>query len=250
MVNPLQYLEVLGTGVVAGAVNTMAGAGSLLTFPVLVAVGLPPLAANITNDIGVVPGNLAGTVALRAGLKDSGHLLKITVPLTVAGSIAGAALLLLAPARAFEIAAPVLLLAASILTALQPKLVRLTQRAGRERRGWLRATITAIAVYGGYFGTGIGVLFIAVLGLFVREDLSRLNALKTLLQLLANGVAGVLFVIVAHVYWPVTVVLALGTTIGGPLGARLARHISARTLRQVICVAGVAASGYLFWQRF
>lgn len=245
----MEYLEILGSGVVAGAVNTLAGAGALLTFPVLVAVGLPPLAANVTNDIGVVPGNVAGVIALRAGLAGQRRLLRVTVPLTVAGSIAGAVLLLMAPARVFEIAAPVLLLAASVLTAVQPKLARLTRRADRERHGWLRATVAAIAVYGGYFGTGIGVLFVAVLGLFVKEDLGRLGAVKTLLQLLSNGVAGLLFVFVAPVHWPAALILALGTTIGGPVGARLARHISARRLRQVICVIGVAASGYLFWQQ-
>lgn len=246
---PLQYLEVLGTGVAAGAVNTIAGAGSLLTFPVLIAVGLPPLAANVTNDIGVIPGNAAGVAALRSGLGGQRRLLSVTVPLTVAGSLIGAILLIMAPARAFEIAAPALLLTASVLTALQPKLARLTHRANGEQQGWLRAAVTAIAVYGGYFGTGIGVLFIAVLGLFVREDIGRLNAVKTLLQLLSNGVAGVLFIFVEPVRWPAVLILAVGTTIGGPLGARLAGRISARTLRQVICVVGIAASGYLFWQQ-
>lgn len=247
---PLDYLGIAGTGVFAGAVNTIAGAGSLLTFPVLVAAGLPPLAANVTNDIGVVPGNVAGVAALRTGLAGQRRLLRVVVPITAAGSLAGAVLLILAPARAFEAAAPALLLAASVLTAVQPRLARIARRAGRERNGWLRAAVCAIAVYGGYFGTGIGVLFIAVLGLFLAEDLSRLNAVKTLLQLLSNGVAGVLFVFVAPVRWPVALILALGTTAGGPAGAWLARFISASRLRQVICVTGMAASGYLFWQRF
>jgi uncharacterized membrane protein YfcA len=249
-VTPLDLLELAGTGVVAGTVNTIAGAGSLLTFPVLIAVGLSPVAANVTNDIGVVPGNLTGTAALRAGLAGQRRLLRVIVPLTLAGSLAGAVLLILAPARAFEAAAPGLLLAASVLTAAQPRLARLAQRAGRERSGWLRVSVSAIALYGGYFGTGIGVLFIAVLGLFLNQDLSRLNAVKTLLQLLANAAAGVLFVFIAPVNWAAVLMLALGSTIGGPLGARLARFISARRLRQVICVAGIAASGYLFWQQF
>lgn len=247
----LDLLAVGGLGVVAGAVNTIAGAGSLLTFPVLVGLGLSPVAANVTNDVGIVPGGAAGVLSLRRDLVGQRPLLRTILPITVAGSLAGGILLLVAPARVFEVAAPVLLLLASVVTALQPKLVELTSRVDEQNhRGWLRAVVGGVALYGGYFGTGIGVLFIAVLGLFVKDSLRRLNATKTLLQLLSNGIAGILFVFVAPVHWVAAAVLAVGGTIGAPVGGRLARHVPAGTLRLVVCVVGVLASGYLFWQQF
>jgi uncharacterized membrane protein YfcA len=228
-VTPLDYLAVAGAGLVAGAVNTLAGAGSLLSFPVLVAVGLSPLAANVTNDIGIVPGNASGVVSLRGDLTGQGPLLRTLLPLTAGGSLTGGTLLLVAPAHVFEVAAPVLL-------------------SGRPHAGWMRATIAAVAVYGGYFGTGIGVLFVAVLGLFLHESIRQLNSVKTLLQLVSNGVAGILFAFVAPVHWTAALVLAVSSSIGAPVGGRLSRVIPAAGLRAVITVVGVGASGYLFWR--
>jgi uncharacterized membrane protein YfcA len=247
-VTPLDYLAVAGAGLVAGAVNTLAGAGSLLSFPVLVAVGLSPLAANVTNDIGIVPGNASGVISLRGDLAGQVPLLRTLLPLTAAGSLAGGTLLLVAPAHVFEVAAPVLLLLASLLTAAQPRLATWTQRSGKPHAGWMRATIAAVAVYGGYFGTGIGVLFVAVLGLFLHESIRQLNSVKTLLQLVSNGVAGIVFAFVAPVHWTAALVLAVSSSIGAPVGGRLSRVIPAAGLRAVITVVGVGASGYLFWR--
>lgn len=239
---PLDFLAVAGAGIAAGAVNTIAGAGSLITFPVLIAVGLPPLSANVTNDIGVLPGNISGAVAFRDELRGQRPRLRQLLPIAAACSIVGAVLLLAFPARAFEVVAPVLLLAASGITAAQPALARWAQSAHAGRHRHLRLAIGAISVYGGYFGTGIGVLFFAALGVFIDDSARRLNATKQMLALVCNGVAGLLFAFVAPVRWSAAAVLAVSSALGGPIGARLSRHISATTLRLVVCVVGAVAA--------
>jgi uncharacterized membrane protein YfcA len=248
-VAPFALLGVAGAGVFAGAVNTIAGAGSLVTYPALVALGLPPLTANVTNDIGVVPGNLTGALGFRPEFKGQGPLLVRLVPLALVGSAAGALLLLLAPARTFERVVPALLLVASVLTAAQPALIRRLRRAG-GRPTLFNASITAVALYGGYFGTGIGILFFAILGLFVDDTARRLNATKQILALLSNALAGVIFAFVAPVNWAAAAVLAVASALGGPIGARLARYVPATGLRITVCVVGVAAAIILTWQQF
>ncbi len=246
---PLDLLAVAGAGLAAGAINTIAGAGSLLSFPVLVSVGLSPLAANVTNDVGIVPSNGAGALSLRRDLPGQGPLLRVVLPIAAVGSLAGGVLLLVAPARVFAAAAPVMLLAGALLTVAQPHLFALSQRGARSRMGWLRASVGVVSVYGGYFGTGIGVLFVAVLQLFANDALRRLNASKTLLALLSNGVAGVLFAFLGPVDWQLALVLAVSASLGAPIGGRLSYRVSPSALRWCICVVGVAASAYLFWQQ-
>jgi uncharacterized protein len=248
-VTPLGLLGVAGAGVIAGAVNTIAGAGSLLTYPVLVAVGLPPLSANVTNDIGVVPGNLTGLYGFRDDLKGQGPVLRRTLPITAVGALAGGHALLLAPASTFEAVVPVMLLAASVLTALQPWLLRRLHRGDKPRPVAFAVAIGAVAAYGGYFGTGIGLLFFAVLGMFVKDTPRRLNAQKQLLALLSNGLAGVLFALAGPVNWLAAGVLALASAAGGPIGARIAHRIPATGLRIVVCVVGALAAAYLWWRR-
>jgi uncharacterized protein len=239
---PLDFTAVAAAGVCAGAVNTIAGAGSLITFPVLIAVGLPPLSANVTNDIGVLPGNLSGAIAFKAELVGQRPRMRMLLPIAGLGAIVGAVLLLGFPARAFEIVAPILLLAASAITAAQPALARWAQSAHAARHHHLRLAILAISVYGGYFGTGIGVLFFAALGVFIDDSPRRLNATKQILALVCNGVAGVLFAFIAPVRWSAALVLAVATAVGGPIGARLSRRISAGALRLVVCAAGAIAA--------
>ena len=238
----LGFVALAIAGVAAGAVNTIAGAGSLLTFPLMIALGLSPLSANVTNDIGVLPGNVSGTVGFRHELSGQDARLRSLLPIAAVGSLIGAVLLLSFPARTFEQVAPFLLLVASVVTAAQPALARMAQQSRRPRHHPLRVVIAAIAVYGGYFGTGIGILFFAALGVFVDDVATRLNATKQTLQLVSNGVAGILFAFVAPVHWSFALVLAVSTAIGGPIGARLSRRISANALRAVICTVGVVAA--------
>jgi uncharacterized protein len=245
----VETIIVLAVGVAAGTVNVVAGAGSLLTFPILVAVGLPPLAANVTNDIGVVPGNVSGLVGVRAGLRGQRRLLRGIVPRAVLGSMAGAGLLLVFPSAAFYWVAPPLLLASSALTLAQPALARHVSHDASRRRGALDRTIEATSVYGGYFGTGAGLVFMATLAIFVDESPARLNAIKTVLQLISNGVAGVVFALVAPVHWPVAGALAAGTLAGGHVGARVVQRVSPDALRTAIAAVGVGASLWLLVQQ-
>jgi uncharacterized protein len=236
---------VVAAGVVAGTANVVAGAGSLLTFPILVALGLPPLTANVTNDIGVVAGNVSGVVGVREELRGQRRLLWTLVPRAVLGSLAGAALLLVFPSGAFGWVAPPLLLASSVLTFAQPALAHRAKHSASSGPGGLHRLIEVTAVYGGYFGTGIGLVFMAVLGIFVDEAPVRLNAVKTVLQLVSNGVAGVVFAVIAPVHWSVAAALAAGTLGGGHAGAWAANRILPNALRTAITAIGVSAALWL-----
>jgi uncharacterized membrane protein YfcA len=233
-------------GIVAGTVNVLAGAGSLLTYPILVALGLSPLAANVTNDIGVIPGNLSGMLGVREDLRGQRALLWSLVPRSMLGSLIGAGLLLLAPSSAFSWVAPPLLLLASGLTLAQPVLIRRARAAQLTSQTVLNRAIELNSVYGGYFGTGIGLIFVATLGIFIDETPARLNALKTVLQLISNAIAGIVFVFAAPVNWQLAAALAAGTVAGGVLGARAVKHVSPTGLRSIVAVVGIAAAAWLF----
>jgi uncharacterized membrane protein YfcA len=241
-VDVLQYLAIAGAGLAAGIVNTIAGAGSLLTYPVLVAVGLSPLSANVTNDLGVLPGNVTGAIGFSAEVRDQRTLLRQLVPIGAAGALLGGILLLAFPARSFELAAPVFILLASIITALQPRIAARVSRSGQSRHRPMLVAIVAISIYGGYFGTGIGVLFFAALGVFRPESARHLNATKQILQLISNGVAGLLFAVTGPVHWWVAVVMGVANAVGGPIGARLSKVIPADGLRIVVSCVGSAAA--------
>jgi hypothetical protein len=228
-------------GLGAGLINGIVGAGALLTFPAFVALGLSPLAANVSNSIGVVPGNVAASITFRRELRVQGPLLRRVVPLAMAGSLLGGVLLFVIPERVFMFIVPGLLGMGAILTLLQPLVVKRV-RAATLHKGPLRTTTFLTATYGGYFGTGVGVIFFGLLGLFAKGTTHELNAVKTVLQGLANGVAGVLFCFIAPVNWPVTLVFGLSTAVAGPLGAHLSRKIPATPLRLAIGTLGLAAA--------
>jgi uncharacterized membrane protein YfcA len=242
------YLAVAVAGVFAGAVNTIAGAGSLLTYPVLIAVGLSPLAANVTNDLGVLPGNISGAIGLRSNLAGQGELLRRVVPRAIVGSVLGAVLLLVAPSS-FGWAAPPLVILASAVTLAQPMLLRHRPPTGQRRRPF-HLLIDLISIYGGYFGTGIGLLFFASMTAFIPEPARRLNAMKNVLQSLSNGVAGLLFALVAPVHWTFAATMAGGSLVGGQLGAWTAGRIPNATLRVVAAVVGLVAGGWLLARQF
>jgi uncharacterized protein len=237
----VDLLLVAAVGLVAGVINGIAGAGALLTFPVFLALGLTPLQANVCNSIGVVPGNIGASISFRRELRTQKPLLRKVVPIAAVGSLIGGGLLFVLPERVFTYLVPGLLGLGAILVLLQPVITR-KLRSTEAHRGPLRSSVFATAIYGGYFGTGVGVIFFALLGLFTKGSTHQMNAVKTVLQALANGVAGILFCFIAPVHWPVTLVFGLTTAIAGPIGAYLSRRIPAAPLRYIIGTLGLAAA--------
>ena len=248
----LDLLAVAAVGIVAGVVNAIAGAGSLVTFPLLVALGLTPLAANVTNSLGVVPGSVTATVRFREELAGASTAIRYVVPYAVLGSLVGGIVLLSVPGSGFAKVAPVLVGLGSLLTLAQPVIARRIRSVGaaHEFPAAFGLCLVATAAYGGYFGTGIGVLFMAILGTFLTASVTRLTALKTVLQGLSNGVAGLLFAFTAPVNWPAAVVLGFGTALGGPIGARIATRVPAMPLRVAIVLFGLASAVVLGLRAF
>jgi hypothetical protein len=239
-------LAIFAAGLAAGAINTIVGSGSLITFPTLLAVGYPAVTANVTNTVGLVPGVASGSIGYRRELAGQRpRLLVLGVP-AVAGGITGAVLLLVLPGSVFRRIVPVLILVACGLVLAQPALSRrlAARRGSDEHHGGvgLLATVFATGVYGGYFGAAQGVMLIALLAIFLSDDLQRLNAAKNVLALLVNGAAAIIFVAAAHVAWGAAGVLAAGSIIGGQLGATVGRRLSPTLLRTLIVVVGVAVS--------
>jgi uncharacterized protein len=288
-VSALRLLLLAGVGLVTGAVNTVAGGGSLLSFPALLALGYPPLVANVTNTIGVFPSSAGGSVGYRRELAGQARNWMLLAAICTLGSLAGGWLLLVLPESTFEAAVPLLIAAAALLTLAQPWLAKRMPGPDRRRpvpvptgtappaaparpadgaagapadaapraaakaapdpapltRRWgLLLVVLLISVYGGYFGAAMGVLLIAVLGLFLRETLQRVNALKNSLTAVVNGVAAVLFAFLGPVVWSAALVLAGTTMVGGMLGSVIARRLSDRALRLAVVVIGLAAAVY------
>lgn len=237
--SPLTAGLLAGAGLVAGAVNTVAGAGSLLTFPALLAAGLPPLSANVTNCLGLVPGSLSGAYGLRAELAgERPRLVRLSL-WAAAGSLVGAVLLLTLPDSAFDRLVPLLVGLAGALVLAQPLVVRLTRREeGGPASPATGPAVGAVAVYSGYFGAAQGVLLIGVLGALAPQPLRRVNAVKNVVAVTANTVAGVVYAVVAPVDWLAVLVLAVGSACGGPVGAVLARRVPPGPLR--LGIAAVA----------
>lgn len=232
-------------GVWAGMVNVVVGSGTLVTFPVLLALGYPPLTANVSNGLGLIPGSLTGAIGYRRELRGLGpRLLRLGVATTL-GGLVGALLLLWLPSTVFDAVVPVLIAVAVVLVVAQPWLKkRLAARPGAERPrvgpGLLVGTF-GTGVYGGYFGAAQGIILLAVLAIALDDDLQRHNAVKNVMAMLANLVSGVVFVFVAPVAWPVVGLIAAGAVLGGVVGSRIGRRLPPAVLRGVIVVVGVAA---------
>jgi uncharacterized membrane protein YfcA len=229
----------------AGLVNALAGGGTLLSFPVLTAIGVPALAANITNTVALCPGYLGATLAQRRDLSGQRSRLWLMLPAAAAGGLAGGLLLLNTSERAFRSAVPFLILFASVLLAVQePVRTWLVRRKGRSLSR-SRADAIAVgpvgvaAIYGGYFGAGLSVIVLAVLGLVIDDTLTRLNALKQAIALGLNVAAALLFVFSGQVVWPAALVMAGGALVGGAIGGRLAGSIRPATLRLAVVIIGV-----------
>jgi uncharacterized membrane protein YfcA len=234
---------VLAAGVAGGAINTVVGSGSLITFPTLLAVGVPPITANVSNNIGLVPGGVTGVMGYRAELKGQrGRLLRLA-PASAAGSVIGGLLLLNLPERTFTAIVTVLIGLSCVLVVVQPRISRmLATRQGHGHGGpWLLLGALAGGVYGGYFGAGQGILVLGLMGILLDDRLQRLNAAKNVLVLVVNAVAAVLYALVADVDWLAVLLVALGSMAGGFIGARVGRRLPASVLRGVIVCIGVAA---------
>ncbi|MGY1738867.1 sulfite exporter TauE/SafE family protein [Geodermatophilus sp. SYSU D00684] len=250
-----EIAAVLAAGGAAGAINAVVGSGTLVTFPVLLATGLPPVTASVSNTLGLVPGNVSGAVGYRRELAGQRGLVLRLLPASALGALTGAVLLLHLPAAAFEAVVPVLVGLAVVLVAVQPLLTRrLAARrtdGGATPRGWRLAGLVAGAYatgsYGGYFAASQGVLQMGVFGLLLAEPLQRLNALKNVLSAAVNAVAATAYVVVAtdRVDWAAAGLVAGGSVVGGALGARYGRRLPAAVLRTAIVVLGCVAIGVL-----
>ncbi len=251
----LQALAIFGAGVAAGTINTLVGSGTLITFPTLLAFGYPPVTANISNNIGLVPGGISGSFGYREELRGQrGRIMRLG-PMSLLGSVTGATLLLVLPAAAFTTIVPVLLGISLVLVVIQPWMQRTLQerrdRAGTGEPGRGHGLLVAVGtyaagVYGGYFGAAQGILLIGLLGILLPEPLQRLNALKNVLSLIVNSVAAVTFSILAfgRIEWAVVGLIAAGSLAGGFIGAGVGRQLPSVILRGLIVVVGLVA----IWQ--
>ncbi|SDG42885.1 hypothetical protein SAMN05421505_104114 [Sinosporangium album] len=232
-------------GIAAGGINVVVGSGSLITFPTLLAVGIPPITANIANNVGLVPGSLTGVLGYRSELSGQRDRLVRLGVASVVGALIGGVLLLRLPESAFQVIVPVLIAVACVLVVFQPQINRwlMRRRENAHPHGGpvLWAAVLAAGAYGGYFGAAQGVVLIGLLGAFLDEDLQRVNAAKNMLVLLVNGAAAVLFTVVAHVDWAAAGLVALGSMVGGYLGARVGRRLPAPVLRGIVVCVGVLA---------
>ena len=241
VVTPLEAIAVMAAGLIAGAINAIVGSGSLITFPTLLAIGLPPITANVSNTIGLVPGGISGTVGYRRELVGQRERVLVLGAAGLIGGTVGAGLLLVLPPEAFERIVPFLVLFAAGITAIQPVLTERLKNVRARPAHDNPIVVLAVfftAIYGGYFGAGQGVILLALLLLLVNDDPQRLNGLKNAVILVVNVVAALIFVVVAPVDWTAVLLLAVSSTIGGQLGATVGRRLSPTALRVAIVVLG------------
>jgi len=252
VLGPLELVAVGLAAVAAGAVNALAGGGTLLTFPVLTAVGLPALAANITNTVALCPGHIGATLAQADALRGQRALLAMLIPAGIVGGLIGGVLLLHTGERTFRDVVPLLLLLSSALLASQDR-VRAFLLARERRRGsshghahWAPLVVGTAAIYGGYFGAGLGVVLVAALGVVLDEPLPRINALKQMVALVVNVAAAVFFLFSDQIHWGAAAAMAAGALVGGAIGGHMATRVNAVALRWTMVVIGaVLAVVYL-----
>ncbi|MFJ8754621.1 sulfite exporter TauE/SafE family protein [Streptomyces sp. NPDC102441] len=244
-----EILAVFAAGLGAGTINTIVGSGTLITFPVLLATGLPPVTATVSNALGLIPGSISGAIGYREELTGQRRrILKLSVGALI-GGLTGATLLLALPSTAFETIVPVLVTLALVLVILQPRISKAVQRR-RDRTGavaradggpLLFTGIMLASVYGGYFTAAQGIIYLSLMGMLLDDTMQRLNAVKNVLAAVVNSVAAVFFLFVADFDWTAVVLIAVGSAIGGQIGARVGRRLSPGFLRALIVVVGTAA---------
>jgi uncharacterized membrane protein YfcA len=251
MLTDIEYGLVGLSAVAAGIVNALAGGGSLITFPTLIAVGVPPVAANVTNTVALCPGYLGATIGQKKDLEGQKERIWRLLPVGAIGGVIGGILLLNTSERVFTALVPFLILLASGLLAFQDPLRAWLNRRQRVDNtdipeNWAIGPILLASIYGGYFGAGLSVIELAVLGLFLKDNLTRINALKQVLSLVVNVAAALFFLFSGPVIWSVAMVVAIGALIGGLLGGKLAGRISPSSLRWTVVTIGVTIAIFYF----
>ena len=244
----LEAVLIALAGVAAGTINAVVGSGTLITFPTLLAFGVPPVTANVSNTVGLVPGSMSGAFGYRRELAGQRARVLRLGSASLLGGVVGALLLLVLPSSAFDAIVPVLILLGVLLVIFGPRIQRGVAARAESRGGipdhgvwWVWPAVAAAGVYGGYFGAAQGVLLMAVLGIGVADSMQRHTATKNVLALLVNAVAAVVFIAVADVDWAVAGLIALGSVVGGQLGATVGRRLSPSLLRAVIALVGLTA---------
>lgn len=253
--NLLSWLEVavlFTTGLAAGTINTVVGSGSLITFPALLALGYPPILANVTNSVGILPGAISGAIAYRSELR--GQFRQI-LPLALCsgiGGLIGALLLLVLPPAVFDTVVPVLIIIACVLVIVGPQLKRWAEAregktgSGSERRVALMASAAFTGVYGGYFGAAQGVILLAFLSILLKGGIQRANAYKNVLAAVANGAAASVFLFTTEIAWIAAAIIALGAILGGQIGGSVGKRLPPVVYRVVIVVIGIVAIIYFY----
>lgn len=251
-------LAVFMAGISAGTINTIVGSGTLITFPVLLATGLPPVTATVSNALGLIPGSISGAIGYRAELTGQRRRVLRLSAAALIGGLTGATLLLVLPSTAFETIVPVLVTLALVLVILQPRLTRAVQ-ARRARKGTIAspqggpllfAGLLFASVYGGYFTAAQGIIYLSLMGMLLDDSLQRLNAVKNILAAVVNSVAALYFLFVAHFDWTAVLLIAVGSALGGQLGATVGRRLPPVALRALIVVVGVIAIVQLLLRRY
>jgi uncharacterized membrane protein YfcA len=244
----IEFLLIGLAAVAGGLVNALAGGGTLITFPMLTAIGIPAVAANVTNTVALCPGYLGATLAQQNDLRGQKRRLWLLLPSAVVGGVIGGILLLNTGERVFRSLVPFLILLASgLLAAQDPVRAWIARRTGQDGTtpradGWTALPIGAAAIYGGYFGAGLSVIVLAVLGLVIEDTLTRLNALKQAISFSVNTAAAIFFLFSGQVVWPAAIVMAVGALLGGVIGGRLAGRIRPIVLRRIVVTVGVVVA--------
>jgi uncharacterized membrane protein YfcA len=246
-VDPLTYAALGAIAFVAGGINAIAGGGTLIAFPALVAAGYTTKVANVTNTVALWPGAIGGSIAYRSEISRQRSTILVLIVPTILGALSGSALLLATPDSAFKVFVPFLILAACALLAFQDRInARFVTAELHTHQGkslWmLRGLIYLTAVYGGYFGAGLGIITLAIFGVFLAEDIQHANALKGLFAFAVNGLAAIYFSIFGHVIWEAAILMAVCSLIGGYAGANLARSLPRNRVRQLAVAYGTIAA--------
>lgn len=254
MLSLLDSVIIVAAGVAAGIINVVAGAGTLITFPVLLALGVPPVTANLSNTVGLIPASVSGAWGYRRELRGQWRSVLWMASLSGVGGLAGGGALLLLPPENFTVVVPYLLLLAAVLSAVQPRVAAWVRRrsadegvgATRPLTFGLIVGVLLTGVYGGYFGAAQGVVLLALLGILWSTDLNRANGAKNVLAGVANVISAALFVVTGMVDWQIALLIGIGSATGGLIGSRIGRKLSAPLLRAVLVIVAFVAAIVLF----